>query len=197
MAWSLDDIWSEARLTLSDPRLGARRILALNLPMAARWTAVGAISAISAVLFHVALRLLPTDGADPVSTFAGSPLFTALLQGFIIVAGAAGIFLMGRIRGGRGSFPDALILFCWLQALMLVLQVLQILAFILVPLLGDIASLAIVVVFFWLLTSFTMELHGFTSRLAVLAGIVLVFFGVAFVLSVILLMFGLGPEMGP
>ncbi len=196
MFWSLGDIWSEAQLTLSNPRLGARRILALNLPLGARWMAVAVVSAVSAVLFHLALWLIPPEAADPVTTIAGAPLFTAVLQGFIIVSGAIGIFVMGQVRGRRSSFADALILFCWLQAVMLGVQVLQIVAYLLVPLLGDLASLAIVVIFFWLLSSFTMELHGFTSRLAVLGGLVLVFFAIAFVLSVILLTLGLGPEMG-
>ena len=44
MLWSLGDLWSEAQLTLSNPRLGARRILALNLPAGARWTAVAIVA---------------------------------------------------------------------------------------------------------------------------------------------------------
>ncbi len=173
MLWSLGDLWSEAQLTLSNPRLGARRILALNLPAGARWTAVAIVAIVSTILLYLMLRLTPDDGDVPLAPILDMPLLAALIQVCALVLGAGVLAFVGRMRGGRGSFADALLLFCWLQVLILGLEVIQILAFVLLPPLGNLISLGIVGAYFWLLTNFTMELHGFRSWVAVLGGIIL------------------------
>jgi uncharacterized membrane protein len=54
-------------------------------------------------------------------------------------------------------------------------------------------SLVSLVLFFWLLTSFIAELHGFASLGWTFAGMIGAFFGMTLALSVILvLLFGLG-----
>ena len=183
MAWSVDDIWNEARLTLANPRLGARRILALDLPMGARWTAVAIVAIVSTILLHLMLRLSPEEGADPLAMIADNPFLAAVMQAFALVLGAALLAFVGQKRGGRGRFADALLLFCWLQVLILGLEVLQVLAFVAMPLLGDLLSIAIIFAYFWLLTNFTMELHGFKSWGAVLGGIILTMVAAVLLLS--------------
>jgi DNA-binding transcriptional regulator of glucitol operon len=81
----------------------------------------------------------------------------------------------------------------WLQVIMLGVQVVQVVALIIAPPVAAIINLAGLVLFFWLMTSFIAELHGFTSRGKVLAGILVTSFAVAMIL-VFLLLLTFGPE---
>jgi hypothetical protein len=77
---------------------------------------------------------------------------------------------------------------------MLGVQVVQLLTLILFAPLAGLVNLAGLVLFFWLFTSFIAEVHGFSSRWAVLAGVIGSGFVIAFALVVILSMF-FGPEV--
>lgn len=189
----LDRILPLARLTLEDPRKGARAVLGIGVPMSARTAGLMLMAVVSALISHLGFLLLPpTD--DPLARFLmASPIRTAVMQWATLALAALLIHRIGRARGGNGSFPDTVLLIVWLQFLMLVLQGAQLLLLILVPPLAALAALAGIVIFFWLLTSFIAELHGFRSRGKVLVFVVLTILVVAFLISLSLAIF-LGPE---
>jgi hypothetical protein len=97
------------------------------------------------------------------------------------------------MMGGGGGFADALLLAAFLQAIMLVVQLLQIAALLLFAPLAGIFSIIGVVVFLWVLTGFVAELHGFRSLLGVFGMIVATTFGLAFLIAMLLAMLGVGP----
>jgi hypothetical protein len=158
-------------LTLRDARAGARAILALDLPMQARWMALVLVAVLSVLLTQIGLAVFPLPAATAWEAWMQDAVFAVPLQLAFISALAAGIALVGRRLGGHATLADAVILVAWLEFVMLLLQVAQLVAVFVLPFLALVIGLGSVVVFFWLLTAFTAEANGF-DRLS------LVFFGI-------------------
>lgn len=193
MAPYIDTALRLARLSLADPQKGARAVLNLGIPMPARTVGLVLMAVASAILMHIGALLLPPT-EDPVANFiTGSPIRSAVVQWLILFLSVVLIDRIGRARGGTGSFADAMLIVVWLQILMLALQAVQLLALVIVPPLAALLNIAGLLLFFWLMTSFIAELHGFASRQAVFFGIVVTAIAVAFVLVVVVVLI-LGPE---
>lgn len=171
MDLSLLALLRQVRDTLADPRGGARRIIALRVPVQVGWIAVALMAVVSTLFAYLSYHLSPADTRAYFAEAMAIPLRTAFLQLFVWVAGAFALYRMGRARGGRGTLDDTVALIAWLQFVMLVLQVVTLLAQVLVPPLAGILALAEVALFFWLLVHFVAELHGFKSLVATFAGV--------------------------
>jgi hypothetical protein len=188
MDLSLATLAAEARLTLQDPRAGLRRILSLDPPMQARWIGFVIMAIGSAIITHLSFALVPVEDRDAMMGMMNSPLRTVAMQGALLLAIVQLVHWLGRMRGGTGTFPDALLSMVWLQFLMLGLQVIQLVLMVVLPPVGAIVNLAGFVIFLWLLTNFIAELHGFRSLLAVFGGIIFGMVLLAFGLAVVLLL---------
>lgn len=175
-----------ARETVSSPRDGARTILRIDAPVQARWAALLLMAVGSAILTHLSFALMPPQAQEMMGGAMSSPFRTVLLQGGVLFVGVFLIYRVGRARGGHGSLPDAVSLVAWLQFVLLCLQGVQLVAQVVMPPLADLIGLIGLFLFFWLLTHFVAELHGFTSMGATLAGILATLFGMAFVLALLL-----------
>lgn len=177
-----------ARLSLEDPRAGTRALLALDVPMPARTVGLLLMAVASAFLMHLGFMILPpTD--DPLALFmAQSPLRTAVIQWVILVVSVLLIFRIGRAWRGQGSLPDTLLVVVWLQVIMLGVQIVQLAVLLISPPIAGLLNLAGLVLFFWLMTSFVAELHGFASRGAVLAGILVAGFSAAMILAILIVL---------
>ncbi len=197
MRLDLGSLLSLARDSVSDPRPTARRLIALDLPMEARWLAMAATVALSVLMTQIALMALavPTEGE-----FGGalvSPLAAAAVQGATILILAAGIARIGAMAGGQGGFPDALLLVTWAEFVLVILQAVQILVTLLFPFSSFLIGFAGIVLFFWLLTQFTAELHGFQSAPKVFLALLGGFFVAGFLLLILAGAVGLTPaDMG-
>ena len=182
-----------ARLTLQDPRQAARDLLAEGVPMRARTGGLLLVAILTALMANLqfgagALSL------DPFSAFMlASPIRTAVVQWGFLALSVLLIHRVGRAFGGQGSFADALLIVVWLQVLMLGFQVLQLVVAPILPGLAGVIALVCFVVYFWLMTHFIAELHGFTSRGLVFLGIMLTGLAAGFVLGVLMILI-LGPE---
>lgn len=175
------------RLTLTRPREAAERLLAMNVPDDARWLGFVIVVILSVILGQGALFL--TEDAETT----GSLLFMAMLQSTLLLGMVVAVQGVGRAMGGKGSFPDTLLLIAWLQFVMLVFQVIQTLSIVLAPPLFSLIAIASVVVFMWLLTRFIMVLHGFQSAPKVFVSIILTVFGLSMLFAIIIGLFGFGP----
>jgi hypothetical protein len=176
-----------ARLTLADPEQGGRALLALNPPLEARWMAMGA-AIVSGVVLAYLLPVMAGQAGSVMSPFAA----TGVQAGANLLA----VVLMtnvGRAFGGQGRCEDAVLLVAWLQALMVGVQLVQLVAMLVLPPLAGIVTILAVALFFWLLTGFVQAMHGFQSRLMVLFGTLGAMFAAAFVVSFILILFGFDP----
>lgn len=189
MELSLTSLLALARHTLRYPRAGARFLLDQDLAPGVRWLAFLLVAVASAIGTHLSITVMPPDQRAVLEQMFASPIRTAIMQGTIWLGIAWLIAIGGRLRGGRGSFMDALLLVTWLEFILLCIQVLQVVAGFLLPPIGDIIGLAGLVMLAWLLTNFVAELHGFASLWAVFAGLVAggiaLFLGVAVLLALL------------
>ncbi|RBP95489.1 hypothetical protein DFO80_10225 [Rhodobacter sp. 140A] len=182
--------------SLQAPREVARFLIALDLPMSARFTALGAVMALSAALGTAAELLFSfvtkVDLGPPTN-----PLPMALVQGALMLYAAGAMAFFGRQFGGTGRFADALILVVWIEFLLILGQMVQILVMVFFPLVSVLGTLALIGLLFWLLTQFTAALHGFDTLFKVAFGVIAVFFGSAMLFGMLLLSFGIVPVPAP
>lgn len=194
MNLTLANLLQMARFTVQSPREGARMVMALNVPVEARWVALALMAVGSAMLTALSLALLPPEVMALAGPQLPRPLVSAGLQLCALVVAVHATYRIGKWRGGHGSFADALLLIVWLQFILLILQAAQLLAQVLLPPLSDLIGLAGIALFFWLMTNFVAELHGFQSLLSVFLGILATTFLFGLVLAMLLLPFVAGME---
>lgn len=194
------DITALVGLTLRSPAAAGREVLEADLPLPARWALAVLVVALAAILAWVAAAMMPDAPEGEASAFAWigqQPLLTAGFQLAALTITAALMSGVGRLFGGEGRFEDALILTVWLEAILLLVQLLQI---VLIPFSGDLAAmlgLAAAGMFFYLTVQFTKLLHGFRNGWKVLLVMLATMLALGFVLSFIAAAFGLMPEVQP
>jgi len=189
MEITLPGLLRQVLLTLQSPREGARHVMALDLPLNGRWTALLLTAVVSAIASYLSFYFLL--GAIPGMALP-SPWTMAITQTGVMVLSALAVYRIGRWRGGTGNLGNAVILMAWLQFILLCLQVVQVVLMVLSPLLSDAVGFVGIAVFFWLLTVFVTEMHGFRAPGMVFLGVVLTILAVAFVVSIFLAIF-IGP----
>lgn len=172
MPQSLADWWELVVHTLRDPRSVAQRMLRWNLPAWPRWAAFVLIVTLSSAATHLFLMTLDPDQRAFVQANFPGPISFALLQGVAWLLMVVVTHGLGRAFGGQGRFSDMLLTFTWLQAVVFLFQVAQILIGDLFPVLGSLIGLASLIVFLWLFTIFTTVVHKFASAWNSFAGIV-------------------------
>lgn len=184
-----------AILTIRQPAEAVRQIQSLNLPMGARWTALGATVALSVLLAGVASALFPADLPQWLGWTVSEPLMMAASQlvAIIVMAGLASA--IGQAFGGCGSFADALLIVTWIETVILVLQAAQVATMLLFPLIASLLSVAALALFFYLMVAMIKALHGFESTAKVVIGMVATMLGFVFVLSFVMGMLGIMPPM--
>jgi hypothetical protein len=186
MDWNLPTLLSALRYSLQSPRDAIRQVIASDPPMTARWIALLLVAIVSTFLMLLSLSLVPPEDLPPALVRSmDSPLSLAALHLAMLVVSAHLLFRLGRFRNGRGSFADSLTVLIWFQIIMLAVQAVQLALQVLLPPFALAAYLAGLVLFFWLLTNFVAELHGFAS-------LTRTFFGILVALAALILVLGFG-----
>lgn len=186
------------RHTLRDPRSAARAILGLDLPVQARWLALVLVVVLTVLATQIGLLLFPLPASSAWDVLMRNGLLAVPLQVAFLALVALGMSHVGRRFGGRGRFDDALILVAWLETVMLVVQLAQLVAVLAVPPLGLLIGIVSLGLFFWLLTAFTAELNGFDSLPKVFLGILGTMFLAGFALVALFATLGISlPVPGP
>ncbi|KJZ31590.1 hypothetical protein TW83_07980 [Paracoccus sp. S4493] len=194
---TFDDFKALTRQTLRNPEQAARWLIDQGWPMQVRWMALVLAVSLSGLLAYASTLLfpLPADEGAAVFSISRQPLVLAGMQLVAIVVGAGLMAGVGRMFGGHGRFEDALLLTVWIEVMLLIVQLAQIVLSLALPALAGILGIIAVALFLWLTVQFTKALHGFTSGPKVL----LVMFGtllvMGFVLSFFMAALGLMPEM--
>lgn len=167
--------------TLRDPRGGMRAVLNLGLDDRTRWMALVTVALVTTIISTSIVQVAGT--AMPEAAFyPASPIATAIAQVGIMAAGAVLVYLLGRAAGGTGRLGDAVLVVVWLQVFLIALQLLQIAVAVMLPFMAPAVFLAAIAAFFWLLTHFVAEAHGFRSLFLVFAAIL----GAIILLSILL-----------
>lgn len=177
------------RLSLRDPRQGLRAVLDLPLSAAERWMVAGLSMILPTLMIFISLSLAPMPDGSPM--FPLSPFALLGVQGSAILMMSSMTYAVGRWRGGRGSFSDALLTIGWLQLVMVAVQVALLLLELAFPPVAAVLGVVATVLMFWLLTNFVAEVHGFTSLPLTFLGIVATMTLAALVLALLM-----GPFLG-
>ncbi|MBL4916351.1 YIP1 family protein [Szabonella alba] len=186
MDFTVSGLLNLARDSVTDPRGVARRIMGLGLPAQVGWMALGLMAVASALLTHLSLALSPPAAQEFFGDAMASPLRTAVLQGLVMVISVHLIHRIGALRGGIGGLTETILLVAWVQFLLLLVQMVQMAALVLLPPLSDLLGLLGLALFFWLLSNFVAELHGFQSVPKTFLGVLAVMVLAGFVLAIIL-----------
>jgi hypothetical protein len=194
---TFDDFRALVRLTLRNPEQGAQLLMAQGLPMSVRWMALFLAVSVSGLLAYLAALLFPIPDAEvpPMYSLVHQPLMLAMMQLVAIVLGAGLMTGVGRLFGGFGVFADALLLTVWIEVMLLIVQVAQIVLSLALPAFAGILGLVAIAMFLWLTVQFTKALHGFSSAPKVLLGLFATLLAMGFVMSFFAASFGLLPEM--
>lgn len=163
MDLSLVGLLTMVRDTLADPRAAARRIMALDLSLQERWLALLLMAVVLSLLTQFYLAMAPADTPQYMLDMMSSPLRVALFQTVWLFSGAVAIHRFGRAWGGTGTLGDAVSLVAWLQFIMIVAQIGTVILELILPPVAPLVELAVIGIYFWLLTHFVAEMHGFRS----------------------------------
>lgn len=189
-----DQIKALLRLTLRDPQVAARALIGMRLPDQVRWLGLALVAVLTLIVMRLTLLIFPAEGLSPLGLALRSPVSGLPIQVGSILMVALAMMLAGRVFGGRGRFADALLLMVWLEFVLSLVAVVQVLLLVALPLAGVIFSLCAVALFLWLLVNFAAALHGFTNLWAVLAAMIGTFLGLAIATALALALLGIDPQ---
>lgn len=182
-------LYIATRATLTNPRLAARQVMALNLSPAEGFMALGVTATLATLLTAVMQSLLGPVMDPAMQALFDRPFLLAISQFVVMVSGACLMWRVGRAFGGTGSLAQALSLVAWLEVVLILLQLLEVIVVLVLPFLTMLVSLGSVFVFFYLLTHFTAALNGFTSLTKTFFAILGTFVAVLLVVSFVLVFF--------
>lgn len=174
--------------TIRTPREVARRLIDLQLPRDALWTALALVVVLNAGLYSLSNMMAPPPDDLAVPVVAPVPFALFLAAG--LVGTIYALWYVGRTLGGEGSLGDVMVLLVWLQALRLVAQVALLVLVPLSPVLSSLLVLAAAVIGFWILLNFIDVAHGYGSLLKSLGALALSVLAMALGLTFLVTLFG-------
>lgn len=192
---TLSDLGGLTVLSLRDPAAALRFLRGLQLPMQLRWMVLLLAVTLSTVVTFLLRQIFLGGIEGPEGSFYLSPMSMAGSQFLILIVAAWLITMVGRMMGGQGNFPDALLMIGWIELMLLGLQLAQIPIALVIPPLGALLTLVMIGLSVYLVVSMTKALHGFTSIIKVVMGFILTGFAAVMVLSILLTMLGIVPEV--
>ena len=170
------------------PRQAAQQVLAAGLPEARLIEAAVLVTCVGMVLGYAALWLSPGT-LDVTAAILSNPLFGALAQLTVMAVIVVLTVWLGRFFGGSGQVWGALALVVWLNAMMVLIQVAQLVALAVAPPLAAIVAVVTIFWVFWAYANFVAELHGFRNAVMVLGAVVVtaivLFFGTAMLFAIL------------
>lgn len=185
------------KLSVRNPKEGAARVLALGLSRQAIWISLAITLTLGTILGYVHEAVTPDAlGPDGEPIRLPDPFVSVIVTAVLLVALDFVIAQLGRGFGGTGGFFDILLVDVWLRVIALFAMVIDIIAFLISPELGQLVLFATYLYLLWLMLNFVAVAHGGIS----LGKSFLVIFlsgMIAFLPFLLLLgMVGLAPNIG-
>jgi hypothetical protein len=178
--------WMRAVWTgIMEPSDSARKVIAMDIPREALWTALMLIAVLNVLLVEVLKLLSPAPAAFEQQAFAMSPFgFFAIISVFLVVL-VFGVSYAGRMMGGKGTLPATLAIVVWFQSISLTVQIVQIVLIVISPAIGSIFGLLSLGALIWCFINFINILHGFNHLGKAFGVLVLAFIGAGIILTVL------------
>ena len=180
--------------TVTRPRAAARRLIEMRVPGIRLVEAALVISCLG-ILFAFATMKIGGGLIDPVSArLLSMPFLAAALEFGMMLLMSWVTWKVGALFGGAGSLGSAATLVVWLNGLLLLVQLAQLLALGFLPALAAALSLIGMALALWIFANFVTELHGFGNPLMVMGGIVLTGLVLLIALGLLFAILGLTPQ---
>jgi hypothetical protein len=195
------DLKALLRQTVTSPAAAGAYLRDLDLPREAGWMALILAGVVSALLTGLSDLIVP---AQPVTLESGetvaAPRMSPILWGLISTASAAlltvALWRIGVMMGGQGDFTLLLVLMAWLHVFTVLVQTLQVVTLLLLPVLATLLLIAGWVISLRAMAHFVSLAHGFDSLGRAASVIVLSFIAISFALVLFLGAFGIGANGG-
>ena len=155
-------LFGMALQTVPEPRKVARDLFDLGLSRETLWTALLLMVVLATGLSVIADVLFPID-AQLMGPVLSNPILLGVVEGAFMFALSTAIYVIGRLMGGQGSLENAIMTVVWMEFIFLGLQVLTVILSLIAPAMAALLIFASVFLFFWVLSHFTAENHGFQS----------------------------------
>jgi hypothetical protein len=189
MNLSTQNLLVAARDTLRDPAGAARYVMGLNLSTAQGLMALVLTATLATLLTALMQGFLgPIDDPGMQNLF-NQPFLLAISQFGLMLLGAALMWRLGQAFGGKGSFAQSLALVAWLEVVLILLQLVEVLVLLALPILALPIGLFSIFAFFFLLTHFTAALNGFVSLTKTFFAILGTAVALLFLASIVLMVF--------
>lgn len=173
--------------TLTEPRLAAEQLIALQVARPVLWQAMLLMVVLNALAFWIGvLAIPPATGLPPMM---GTPFMFALTMGCGAVVTVFAVTFVGTWLGGQARLDDILVLVTWLQGLRFAVQVLTTFLTFTFPSLAIVVLMAVNIYGLWIFVNFIDIAHRLES-LGKAFGVVLmagfgIIMGLIFMLSLI------------
>jgi hypothetical protein len=172
------------RLTVTDPRAAMGALLRFDLPRGAALQMLILGAVLSAMSTWLAMVVQPFPDAAVMALVLGYPAAFAVSSVMVAMLLSVSLYRVGLALGGKGDLTGAILLIGWLQVMMVVLQMAEIVVVLALPaVIGVIASVLALGLVIWIAVSMTAALHRFAGAgvaVATLIGaFVLTFLGLA------------------
>ena len=192
---SLSDFLRLALQTIRRPREVCAYLTGLRLPRDVLWLVLATVTVVSVLVGQVtALLLVP--GADTIDgLFLANPLMMAAIQAVVMIITVFAILWIGGAMGGKAGLNDILVVLAWLQAVMILVQLVQTVALLVAPILAEIVTLIGLGLFLWLFTTSIAAIHKFENLALVFVMIVVSTLGISFALTLVLAILGVSLEV--
>lgn len=174
-------------LSVREPRAGLRTVLDAPLGAGGRQT-LFALAAILPTLLIFGVLSVAGAGQE----FPLGPAILLVLQAAALLLMSGLAFVVGRWRGGLGSFSDCLLALSWLQITMVVAQVACVVVELALPFMGAIIGILALALMMWLAINFLAEVHGFKNTALVFLSIIFTVFLTSFALALLTSLAGFG-----
>lgn len=191
----LSDLLLAARVSVANPRLGFQMMRSLRLDSSTLVMALAAITVIGVIPAELMVWIMQQRGEVAIMDLGGGPFGLAMLQLGAGILSALAIYHVGRMFGGHGAFVDALLVVVWMQSILTLIQVAQLVTLLIFPPFAQLLGLMAMVLVFWLSSGFIAEAHGFRSQLKTLFGMFASGLLIVFALAFLLVLLGFAPEM--
>jgi len=180
--------------SLLEPKRCLRIVLDIVITMPELLQITVLVAAISTLMSIAFLYIEPAEVQAVLTIISLNPFPLFLIQIAVFIITAAIITFVGHLFHGVATFKEALTALIWMQFVMIGVSFIQLILILFIPALNSITAMITLLIFIHLTVSFVMEIHGFTNIFAVISGIIATFFGVAFVMAIILILLGFTPE---
>lgn len=182
--------------TFRDPKRAAERLMQMDIPMQAVWLGVALVAILAVIVVRLSVLPLPEGELTPFGQILSHPFYGPVIQAVSITMIGAVMAGVGQVFGGKGTFRNALLLFVWLEFLVVLIGIVQTIALFVLPLVGVAITVLTFALFLWIQVQFIKALHGFSNGWLVFLGMIGTLLLLSFVLALLMAMLGIAPPQG-